>query len=94
MRAPEVLASCKDVMQGKWKQLRGKVKETWGKLTDDDLDRIEGRSDQLIGLLQERYGYARREKAEEELNRFLESAPDAADREAMGHDAQRMRRAG
>ena len=82
----------KDVMQGKWKQLRGKVKETWGKLTDDDLDRIKGNSEQLVGLLQERYGYAR-EKAEQELNRFLEAAPDSADREAMSRDPQKMRRA-
>jgi uncharacterized protein YjbJ (UPF0337 family) len=82
----------KDVMQGKWKQLRGKVKETWGKLTDDDLDRIEGNSDQLLGLLQERYGYAR-DKAEAELNRFLEHSPDSADREAMESDPNRIRRA-
>jgi uncharacterized protein YjbJ (UPF0337 family) len=82
----------KDVMQGKWKQLRGKVKETWGKLTDDDLDRIEGNSEQLLGLLQERYGYAK-DKAEQELNRFLESTPDSADREALRRDQQRMRRA-
>jgi len=82
----------KDVMQGKWKQLRGKVKETWGKLTDDDLDRIEGNSEQLLGLLQERYGYAK-DKAEQELNRFLEATPDSADREALRRDQQRMRRA-
>ncbi|HEV8441034.1 MAG TPA: CsbD family protein [Methylomirabilota bacterium] len=72
----------KDILEGKWKQLRGKAKETWGKLTDDDLDRIEGKSDQLIGLLQQRYGYAR-DRAQEELNRFLAAAPDSADREAM-----------
>jgi uncharacterized protein YjbJ (UPF0337 family) len=58
-----------DVLKGKWKEMKGKVKEQWGKLTDDDLDQIEGRSDQMIGLLQQRYGYAR-EKAEEEYNRF------------------------
>ena len=56
-------------VEGNWKQVKGKVKEQWGKLTDDDLDKIEGRSDQMIGLLQQRYGYAR-EKAEEEYNRF------------------------
>jgi uncharacterized protein YjbJ (UPF0337 family) len=58
-----------DVLKGKWNEMKGKVKEQWGNLTDDDLDKIEGRSDQMIGLLQQRYGYAR-EKAEEEYNRF------------------------
>ena len=48
-----------DVMKGKWKQMRGEVKKWWGDLTDDDLDRIEGERDKLIGRLQERYGYAR-----------------------------------
>ena len=58
-----------DVLQGNWKQLRGRVKEMWGKITDDDLDRIDGKSDRLLGVLQERYGYAR-DKAEAELRRF------------------------
>ena len=61
-----------DVLKGKWTEMKGKVKEQWGKLTDDDLDKIEGRSEQMIGLLQQRYGYAR-EKAEEEYNRFTSS---------------------
>ena len=61
----------KDIMQGKWREMKGKAKEQWGKLTDDDLDRIEGKSEQLLGLLQQRYGYAR-DKAEEEYGRFLE----------------------
>ena len=58
-----------DVLQGNWKQLRGRVKEMWGKITDDDLDRIDGKTDRLLGVLQERYGYAR-DKAEAELRRF------------------------
>ena len=61
----------KDVLQGKWREMKGKVKEQWGKLTDDDLDKIEGKSEQLLGLLQQRYGYAR-DKAEEEYKRFTE----------------------
>jgi uncharacterized protein YjbJ (UPF0337 family) len=48
-----------DRFKGNWKQARGKVKEKWGKLTDDDLDVIEGRRDQLEGKIQERYGYAK-----------------------------------
>lgn len=60
----------RDVMVGKWKQVRGKAKQTWGKLTDNDLDRITGRFDELAGLIQERYGYTR-EQAEKEVDRFL-----------------------
>jgi len=50
-----------DQLKGKWKQMKGSVKERWGKLTDDDLDVINGQSDQLIGKIQERYGVARQE---------------------------------
>lgn len=50
-----------DQIEGKWKQMRGSVKQQWGKLTDDDLDYINGKQDQLIGKLQERYGIAREE---------------------------------
>jgi uncharacterized protein YjbJ (UPF0337 family) len=59
-----------DILRGKWKQLRGSVKEKWGEITDDELDQIEGRRDQLAGKLQEKYGYTRRE-AEEEIDRFI-----------------------
>jgi uncharacterized protein YjbJ (UPF0337 family) len=55
-----------DQISGNWKQFKGHVKEKWGKLTDDDLDVIEGKKDQLIGRLQERYGYTK-EQAEKEL---------------------------
>jgi len=61
----------RDVLTGNWKQIRGKVKQTWGKLTDNDLTRIEGRFDELAGLVQERYGYTR-EKAEKEVTDFIE----------------------
>jgi len=54
-----------DVFEGKWKQIRGKAKVWWGKLTDDDLDKVEGNYEKLVGLLQEKYGYTR-EEAEEE----------------------------
>ena len=60
-----------DVLAGKWKQIRGKAKQMWGKLTDNDLDRISGRFDELAGLVQERYGYTR-EQAEKEVTRFIE----------------------
>ena len=57
-----------DTLKGQWKQLRGEIKKWWGDLTDDDLERIEGDRDKLIGRLQERYGYTR-ENAEAEVNR-------------------------
>jgi uncharacterized protein YjbJ (UPF0337 family) len=58
-----------DTIAGNWKQLKGKVKEKWGKLTDDDLTTIEGKKDQLVGKLQERYGYVK-EKAQKEADEF------------------------
>lgn len=62
-----------DQLEGKWKQFRGKAKEKWGRLTDDDLDVIAGKRDQLIGKVQERYGIAR-EEAEEQVTAFEKSA--------------------
>jgi uncharacterized protein YjbJ (UPF0337 family) len=56
-------------IEGNWKQMTGKVKEKWGKLTDDDLTIIAGKRDQLAGLLQQRYGYAK-EQAEKALDEF------------------------
>jgi uncharacterized protein YjbJ (UPF0337 family) len=50
-----------DQMQGKWKQMKGAAKQQWGKLTDDDLEVINGQRESLIGKLQERYGIAREE---------------------------------
>ncbi|MCI0445741.1 CsbD family protein [bacterium] len=58
-----------DWMEGNWNIVKGKVKEKWGKLTDDDLDVIKGKRDQLIGSIQKRYGYAR-EQAEREADDF------------------------
>ena len=48
-----------DTVQGKWKQMKGALKQRWGKLTDDDLTTLSGKKDELIGKLQERYGYTR-----------------------------------
>ena len=55
----------KDIIEGKWKQIRGEAKGWWGKLTDDDLDRAAGKFDVLTGLLQEKYGYTRQRAADE-----------------------------
>jgi len=54
-----------DVFEGKWKQLKGTVKQRWGKLTDDDLTTISGKKDELVGKLQERYGYTREQALRE-----------------------------
>jgi len=48
-----------DTVQGNWQQLKGKVREKWGDLTDDDVDRIAGKKDQLVGKLHEKYGWMR-----------------------------------
>ncbi len=58
------------LLKGQWKQMRGKVKEKWGKLTNDDLDTISGQFDQLVGTIQEKYELTR-SKAEAEVNEFL-----------------------
>ncbi|MCI0537702.1 MAG: CsbD family protein [Verrucomicrobiales bacterium] len=59
----------KDRLKGNWKQLKGKAKEQWGKLTDDELDVVEGREEMLIGKIQERYGIAR-DEAERQFKEF------------------------
>ena len=66
----------KDIVEGKWKQMRGEAKSWWGKLTDDDLDRAAGKFDVLTGMLQEKYGYTR-ERAAEEIDKRV-AAYDAS----------------
>lgn len=63
----------KDILEGKWMQLRGDIRQKWGDLTDDDLDRVAGQRDRLMGVIQERYGYAR-EEAERQVDAFLTDA--------------------
>ena len=63
----------KDTIEGNWSELKGKVKEQWGKLTDDRLDEIAGRRDQLAGEIQKAYGISR-EKAEEQVKDFEETS--------------------
>jgi len=58
----------KDILEGKWKQMRGQAKAWWGKLTDDDLDRAAGKFEILAGILQEKYGYSR-QRATDEIDR-------------------------
>ena len=57
-------------LEGKWNQLKGTVREQWGKLTDDDIDKAKGNYEQLVGVIQERYGYAR-DRAEREVDTWM-----------------------
>ena len=61
-----------DQIQGNWKTFRGQVKQKWGKLTDDDLDIVDGKREELSGRLQSRYGYAK-EHAEKDIEEFCRS---------------------
>ncbi len=61
-----------DRIQGQWKQLSGKIKAKWGKLTDDDLQAAEGNSEYLVGKVQERYGVAR-DEAKAQVEEFKQS---------------------
>ena len=61
-----------DIFQGKWKQIKGQAKQKWGELTDDELDQIDGKRDELVGKIQEHYGIAK-DEAEEQVNQFESS---------------------
>lgn len=60
-----------NTIKGNWKQLRGKAKQQWGELTDDDLDKVDGKQTELVGRIQERYGKSRQE-AEREVKQWAE----------------------
>jgi uncharacterized protein YjbJ (UPF0337 family) len=60
-----------DILEGRWRQMRGELRAWWGRLTDQDLEQIGGHKDKLIGRLQERYGYTR-ERALQEVERRLQ----------------------
>lgn len=59
----------KDILEGKWKEIMGKVKQKWGKLTDDDLSKINGSYEKLEGSLQKAYGY-RKDEVKKEIEAF------------------------
>ena len=69
----------KDIFEGKWKEMRGQIKEWWGKLTDDDLEQAAGNAEQIVGLLQQKYGYTR-EAAEEEFNRRINEVKEVVEK--------------
>jgi len=67
--------STRELVEGNWKQFRGRIKEAWGAVTDDDLQRVEGRYEQLLGMLEERTGRDRAEieRKLEDMTRELEA---------------------
>lgn len=83
-----------DQLEGKWKQVKGEVREKWGQLTDDDIHVIAGRRDQLIGRIQERYGIAK-ESATQEVDTFLQKLNAEAGRDAeLDERAERAKSTG
>jgi uncharacterized protein YjbJ (UPF0337 family) len=74
-------------IEGKWDTAKGKVREQWGKLTDDDLTIIKGKRDQLLGKIKERYGYTQ-EQADREIDSFMSAYGDEA--EDMDSNRRRM----
>jgi len=65
-----------DRIEGNWKQFKGKARQKWAELTDDDVDKLRGKKDELVGKLQERKGIER-DKAEREVNEWAESLNDS-----------------
>ncbi|HUX78896.1 MAG TPA: CsbD family protein [Alphaproteobacteria bacterium] len=61
----------KDIIKGKWHEIKGKVKQQWGKLTDDEITQIHGSYEELEGILQRKYGY-QKDQAEKEIQTFLD----------------------
>jgi uncharacterized protein YjbJ (UPF0337 family) len=59
-----------DVLQGKWHELKGQARQQWAKITDDDLEKLSGKTEELAGVLQQRYGYGKAQ-AENEINDWL-----------------------
>jgi uncharacterized protein YjbJ (UPF0337 family) len=78
-----------DRMEGKWKQMKGALKSRWGKLTDDDLEVIEGQKDQLVGKVQERYGIAK-DEAQKQVDEWNRVNRETENREV---EAERQRKA-
>ena len=69
----------RDILQGNWKELKGRVQQKWGQLTNDDIDVIQGSRDELVGRVQQRYGHAR-EQAEREVDLWLDEQRQPAGR--------------
>lgn len=62
----------KDIIQGNWQQLKGKVRQQWGDLTDDEVQRLKGTREELGGLIQKKYGY-QKDRVEREIDNFIKA---------------------
>jgi uncharacterized protein YjbJ (UPF0337 family) len=83
-----------DQIEGKWKQISGRFREKWGKLTDSDWQVIGGKKDQLVGKIQERYGMER-EQAQREVDEFVRSMPaEESGAQQTTSDMSKARRTG
>lgn len=82
-------------IEGDWKQMSGKVKQQWGDLTDNEITSVKGKRDELVGVLQQRYGYAKN-KAREEVDRWAESLDSglATVKDFAGRVTESSRKAG
>jgi uncharacterized protein YjbJ (UPF0337 family) len=78
-----------DIFEGRWRQMRGDLKSWWGKLTDDDFEKIGGKKDRLVGMLQEKYGYTR-EAAQQEIDRRFRDYDKRAGTSAQTRAGQTM----
>jgi uncharacterized protein YjbJ (UPF0337 family) len=76
-----------DRVEGNWKQLKGKAREKWGKLTDNDFEAIAGKKDQLIGRIQERYGISK-DEAQTQADEWVKA--QAEERETQVHTSGRV----
>jgi uncharacterized protein YjbJ (UPF0337 family) len=78
-----------DQFEGKWKQLKGTVKQRWGKLTDNDITALSGKKDELVGKIQERYGISR-EQAEREADEWASASAQEVRQETSTHAASKF----
>ena len=77
-----------DRIEGTWKQVTGKAREKWGKLTDNDMHQIGGKKDQLVGKIQERYGIAK-DEAQKQADEWAKALREQDEREAEMHNVNR-----
>jgi uncharacterized protein YjbJ (UPF0337 family) len=64
------MSGTQDIVLGKWHELKGQVRQQWGKVTDDDLAKLSGKTEELVGVLQQRYGYGKAQ-AEIEIKHWI-----------------------
>jgi uncharacterized protein YjbJ (UPF0337 family) len=61
-----------DIVEGKWKQMKGSIQTKWGKITDDEFEQIKGNRERLVGIVQEKYGYEK-DRVRKDVDDYLDS---------------------